>query len=299
MKFTFMKAHAKEFPIEKMAQVMGVTRCGYYEYLQRGKSKRSLEDQELIAAIKEVHQESKERYGSPRIHAELKKRGSPCSRKRVSNLMRREKIQARRRKKWKKTTQPSKKVVEIAPNHLDQKFSTDTPNKAWVSDITYVWTGEGWLYVAVVLDLFSRMVVGLSMGSTLETALVTKALRQALYRRQVIAGGLMHHSDRGCQYTSKEFKELAAKAGILLSMSDKGHCYDNAVAESFFHTLKTEEVHLSYYRTREEAKLAIFEYVEVFYNRQRLHSTLGYRSPLEYEKSWEKQQNEEVYVLSV
>ena len=210
--------------------------------------------------------------------------------------MKGEKIQAKMRKKWKKTTIASKKVVEIAPNHLDQQFSVERPNKVWVSDITYVWTTEGWLYVAVVLDLFSRKVVGLSMGDSLETELVTKALKQALYRRELATTDLMHHSDRGCQYTSKEFKELTLRHGIQISMNGKGHCYDNAVAESFFHSLKTEEVHLNRYRTREEGKAAIFEYIEVFYNRQRLHSTIGYRPPAEFEEEWE---NKIDYVLSV
>jgi transposase InsO family protein len=294
-----MKAHSQEFPVEKMATILGVSRCGYYEFLGRKCSKRALENQELTSEIKEVHKQSRGLYGSPRIHAELKKRGSSCSRKKVASLMKQEKIQAKMRKKWKRTTQPSKKVVEIAPNHLDQQFIVEEPNKVWVSDITYVWTAEGWLYVSIVLDLFSRKVVGLGMGNTLETELVTNALKQALYRRSIRANGLMHHSDRGCQYTSKEFRELSLRHGIQMSMSDKGHCYDNAVAESFFHTLKTEEVHLKHYRTREEAKTAIFEYVEVFYNRERLHSTLGYRSPKEFEEMWEKQKIEQIYVLNV
>lgn len=187
------------------------------------------------------------------MHAELKKQGISCSRKRTAKLMRKEKIQAKMRKRWKRTTLQSKKVVDIAPNHLDQQFHVEKPNKVWVSDIIYVWTAEGWLYVAVVLDLFSRKVVGLSMGASLSTELVKKALKQALYRRGVIVNKrLMHHCDRGCQYTSKEFREIAVRHGIELSMSAKGHCYDNAVVESFFHTLKTEETHLKHYRTREE-----------------------------------------------
>ena len=294
-----MKAHSKKFPIEKMAALLEVSRCGYYEFLGRKCRKRALEDKTLSEAIKEIHKKSRGTYGSPRIHAELKKQGFTSSRRRVANLMRRENIQAKMRRKWKTTTQQSKKVVELAPNHLDQQFKVEEPNKVWVSDITYVWTAEGWLYVAIVLDLFSRKVVGLSMGRTLKTKLVTKALKQALYRRAIMDGGLMHHSDRGSQYTSKEFRELTFNHGVKLSMSDRGHCYDNAVAESFFHTLKTEEVHLKQYRTREEAKQAIFEYVEVFYNRQRLHSTLGYKSPKEFEEIWEREKAEEVYVLSV
>lgn len=283
-----MKAHSKEFKIEKMADVLGVSRGGYYEFIERKPSKRALENEVLVEEIKKTHKNSRGLYGSPRLHAELRKQGQKCSRKRVSKLMKQEKIQARMRKKWKKTTQPSKKAVEIAPNHLDQQFTVNEPNKVWVSDITYVWTAEGWLYVAVVLDLFSRRVVGLSMGDRLETELVTRALKQALYRR-LINGQLMHHSDRGCQYTSKEFRDLTLSHGIRLSMSAKGHCYDNAVAESFFHTMKTEHIYLTHYRTREEAKTSIFEYIEVFYNRLRLHSTLGYMSPLEFEKAWKNQ----------
>lgn len=283
-----MKAHSKEFKIEKMADVLGVSRGGYYEFIERKPSRRALENEVLVKEIKKSHKNSRGLYGSPRLHAELRKQGKKCSRKRVSKLMKQEKIQARMRKKWKKTTQPSKKAVEIAPNHLDQQFIVNKPNKVWVSDITYVWTAEGWLYVAVVLDLFSRRVVGLSMGDRLETELVTRALKQALYRR-LINSELMHHSDRGCQYTSKEFRDLTLSHGIRLSMSAKGHCYDNAVAESFFHTMKTEHIYLTHYRTREEAKTSIFEYIEVFYNRLRLHSTLGYMSPLEFEKAWENQ----------
>jgi len=289
-----MKAHSKEFKIEKMADVLGVSRGGYYEFIERKPSKRALENEVLVEEIKKTHKNSRGLYGSPRLHAELRKQGQKCSRKRVSKLMKQEKIQARMRKKWKKTTQPSKKAVEIAPNHLDQQFTVNEPNKVWVSDITYVWTAEGWLYVAVVLDLFSRRVVGLSMGDRLETELVTRALKQALYRR-LINGELMHHSDRGCQYTSKEFRDLTLSHGIRLSMSAKGHCYDNAVAESFFHTMKTEHIYLTHYRTREEAKTSIFEYIEVFYNRLRLHSTLGYMSPLEFEKA-RKNQNVEVAI---
>jgi len=291
VRFEFIKAHSKQFPVEKMAEVLGVSRYGYYDFLRKGPSKRALENQGILEEIKKVHKKSRGTYGSPRVHAELKKQAISCSRKGTAKPMRKENM----RKRWKRTTLQSKKVVDIAPNHLDQQFHVEEPNKVWVSDITYVWTAEGWLYVAIVLDLFSRKVVGLIMGASLSTELVTKALKQALYRIGVIVNkGLMHHSDRGCRYTSKEFRELALRHGIELSMSAKGHCYDNAVAESFFHSLKTEETHLKRYRTREEGQSAIFEYVEVFYNRQRLHSTLGYISPTDFEEGWEKD-----YVLSV
>lgn len=286
-----MRAHAKEFSIEKMAKILKVSRCGYYEFLCRKPSKRASDNEALIEEIKKAYKKGRGLYGSPRIYAELKKEGKKCSRKRVAKLMKKEKIQAKMRKRWKVTTQHSKKTVEIAPNHLEQEFITEAPNKVWVSDITYVWTEEGWLYVASVMDLFSRKIVGLNMRDRLETELVTGALKQALYRRAP-KEGLMHHSDRGSQYTSGEFKELTQRHGIYLSMSAKGHCYDNAVAESFFHTLKTEETHLKRYRTREEAKLGIFEYVEVFYNRERLHSTLGYVSPEDFEKACEGQRVE-------
>lgn len=282
MRFEFMKEHEKEFNVEKMAKVFEVSRSGYYDFLKRGKSRRALENERLKSIIKEIHANSRRIYGSPRVHAKIKTRGECCSRKRVAKLMREEKIQAKMRKQWKKTTQPNEKAV-VSINHLDQNFMIEAPNKVWVSDITYVPTQEGWLYVAIVMDLFSRKVVGLSMGNRLQTELVTRALEQALLHRKV-KKGLLHHSDRGCQYTSKEFGELANRYGIKLSMSGRGHCYDNAVAESFFHTLKTEHTNFHDYRIREEAQNSIFEYVEVFYNRQRVHSTIGYLSPEEFEK---------------
>ena len=238
--------------------------------------------------IKEIHEESRGLYGSPRIHQELLRSGNKGSRKRVARLMRQEGVQSRIRKKWKTTTKSNPKA-EAAPNHVDQNFSISEPNKVWVSDITYVATEDGWLYVGVVLDLFSRRVIGLSMGETLETTLVVKALNQALCHRS-FSGELIHHSDRGCQYTSKEFKALTKTHGIKLSMSDKGHCYDNAVAESFFHTLKTEHVYLCGLKSREAVKSSIFEYVEVFYNRKRLHSTLGFATPEEHERIWQAKQ---------
>jgi transposase InsO family protein len=221
-----------------MAKIMGVSKSGYYEFLRRKKSPRQTENERIKQKIFEIYHDNRCLYGSPRIHRELKKQGEKCSRIRIARLMREEKIQAKMRKKWKTTTK-SKKGNEISPNYLNQNFKTQEPNKVWVSDITYVATEEGWLYVAIVMDLFSRKIVGLSMGEKLQTELVTKALEQAITHRQ-IKEEVMHHSDRGCQYTSKEFKDLSKKYGIKLSMSGKGHCYDNAVAESFFHTLKTE-----------------------------------------------------------
>lgn len=283
MKFLFMRDHCTEFNIGKMAKTLKVSRQGYYDFLRREPSKRNLENQRLLRKIKIAYKKGRATYGSPRIHGELKKEGEICSRKRVARLMKKENIQAKMRKKWKATTKSHPKAV-AAPNHLNQNFTVEREDQVWVSDITYIQTAEGWLYLAVFLDLFSRRIVGMSMGDSLETSLVVRALKQAVCHRGVHEG-LMHHSDRGCQYTSKEFKELTESYGILLSMSAKGRCYDNAVAESFFHTLKTEHTNHYKFKTRGEAINSIFEYVEVFYNRNRLHSFLGYNSPEEFEIS--------------
>jgi putative transposase len=279
-----MREHKKEFSIEKMAKVLGVSRSGYYDFLEKPRSGRNLEDERLKEAIKNIHEKSRRIYGSPRVHNELKKQGEKCSRRRVAKLMREEGIQAKMRKKWTRTTRVDERA-EPSATHLNQNFIVEEPDRVWVSDITYVWTEEGWLYVAIVMDLFSRKIVGLCMGERLQAELVSKALKQAIFRRG-IKEGLMHHSDRGSQYTSREFKELTDRHKIKLSMSGRGHCYDNAVAESFFHTLKTEHTNFYKYKIREEARNSIFEYVEVFYNRQRTHSTIGYQSPEAFENSW-------------
>jgi putative transposase len=281
MKFLFMRDHSTEFNIGKMAKTLRVSRQGYYEFLKREPCKRKLENQRLLEKIKITYKKGRGTYGSPRIHRELKKEGEACSRKRVARLMKKEKLQAKMRKRWKATTKVDSKAV-ASPNYLNQNFTVERENQVWVSDITYIQTAEGWLYLAVFLDLFSRRIVGMSMGESLETDLVVRALKQAICRRGVHEG-LVHHSDRGCQYTSKEFKEITAYYGIRLSMSAKGRCYDNAVAESFFHTLKTEHTSHCSYKTRDEAINSIFEYVEVFYNRSRLHSFLDYNSPEDFE----------------
>lgn len=292
-----MKRNAKGFSIEKMALILEVSRGGYYKFLKRKKSKRSSENERLTSLIKKSHKESRETYGSPRIHSELKAQGEICSRKRVANLMRQDGIRAKMVKKRKRTTIVSKKKKGVAPNLLNQNFEVTEPNKVYASDITYIGTEEGWLYLSVTLDLFSRKVIGISMESRLESSLSTKALRQALkHRKRGCENEIMHHSDRGIQYTSERFHELAKENKIKLSMSGKGLCYDNAVVESFFHTLKTEHVSFERYRTREEAMVSLFEYIEIFYNRKRRHSTLGYLSPEEFE---EKYQRENKRVLCV
>jgi transposase InsO family protein len=281
-----MKEHAKEFRIEKMALVFQVSISGYYVYVQRGLSLRDKEDQKLVDQIKQIYQEGRKMYGSPRVHAVLQRRGVPCSRKRVAKLMREHGIAAKMRKSWKRTTKQGKR--KAAANLVKQEFIKEEPNHTWVSDITYVKTKEGWLYLSAVIDLFSRKVVGLSMGERIDTNLIERAVRQALCHRHPYQG-LIHHSDRGSQYTSEEFEKLAKENGIVLSMSSTGNCYDNAVAESFFHTLKTEHIYQEKFATREEAKRSIFEYIEVFYNRQRAHSFLGYLSPEQFEQNWSKQ----------
>lgn len=265
-----------------MVRILGVARSGYYQYIRKKPSNRQQDNQLLLEATRAIFTTHRETYGSPRIHAELIAQGMLCSRNRVARLMRKAHLVAKMRKCFKRTTRVDGKH-KVANNLLRQDFIAAKPNQKWVSDITYVKTQEGWLYVAIVLDLFSRRVVGLAMGESLHTSLVLKALQQALWRRKPTYG-LCHHSDRGCQYTSEAYQNLLAANGIACSMSGTGNCYDNAVAESFFHTLKTESVSFTRYATREEAKSSIFEYIEVFYNNQRRHSTLGYLSPTEFER---------------
>lgn len=279
-----MKAHRHEFPIEKMAKTLGVSRSGYYKYINRADSIRILANKALLDAIKKVYKQSRGVYGSPRIHRVLKKAGYSASRKRIARLMRENCIQSKIRKKWKPATPKTtnKENIVVAPNLLQQNFEATTENLIWVSDITYIHTNESWLYVAAILDLYSRKIVGLAMSNKSDTELTLQALKQAICHRQP-KPGLIVHSDRGCQYTSSQYREFVKKCSIVQSMSAKGNCYDNAPMESFFHTLKTEHVFFCNYLTREQAKRSIFEYIEIFYNRQRLHSALDYLSPVEFE----------------
>jgi transposase InsO family protein len=289
MKFEFMKKYQDEFSIEKMSMLFNISRSSYYQFIQAIPSKRRLENKRLLEKIKAIHKESRETYGSPRIHAALLSQGELFSRKRISALMKKEGIVAKMKKRFRVTTKANPKAVS-APNLLKQNFTAEKPNQRWVADFTYVATQEGWLYVATVLDLFSRRIVGLAMSDRMTTDLVSKALQQALIHRQPPAN-LIHHSDRGCQYTSQAFQALLKKRNIVASMSGIGNCYDNATQESFYHTLKTEHVYFEFYKTREQAIESIFEYVEVFYNRKRSHSTLGYLSPDMFEKQWYQKEN--------
>jgi len=266
-----------------MCRALEVTRSGYYAYKRRPKSQRLVDNEKLIIEIRRVFMENDSNYGSPRIWNQLNNvERIRCSENRVARVMRESGIAAVQRRKFRVTTN-SKHGYPVWPNVLNRNFVVEKPNEVWVSDITYVWTLEGWLYVSTVLDLFSRGIVGLAMDKTIADTLTTQAMRQAIMRRNP-AKGLICHTDRGSQYAGNDFKAILAENEFVGSMSRKGDCWDNAVAESFFHTLKVELVHRNKFRTREEAKRMIFKYVEMYYNRRRAHSTLGNLSPFEYER---------------
>lgn len=278
-----MKRYSAEFSIIKMAKVFNVSRAGYYRYISEKVSQRYTENKELAMKIKLIFENSRRNYGSPRIHAVLKNNGESCSRKRVAKIMKQNKLQAKTLKRWKPSSKTTTDISKVSPNLLNQNFTTNKSNVAWVLDITYVKTAEGWLYVSTVLDLYSRKIVGICMDCHANADLILRSLRQAICHRSP-SSGLILHSDRGTQYTSNKYKTFAQQNGFITSMSAKGNCYDNAVIESFFHTLKTEHVFFYKFKTRKEAVRSIFEYVEVFYNRQRIHSTLNFLSPQEFEQ---------------
>jgi transposase InsO family protein len=266
-----------------MCRTLEVSRSGYYAYKKRPKSQRRLDNEKLLIEIRRVFLDNESNYGSPRIWNELNNiQGIRCSENRIARVMRANSIVAVQKRKFRVTTN-SKHDYPVWPNVLNRNFVVEKPNAVWVSDITYVWTFEGWLYVAAILDLFSRGIVGLAMDKTIADTLTTQAMRQAILRRDP-PKGLICHTDRGSQYAGNDFKAILAQKEFIGSMSKKGDCWDNAVAESFFHTLKVEMIHRNKFRTRDEAKRKIFEYVEMYYNRKRAHSTLGFLSPFEFEK---------------
>jgi len=277
-----VKQYRKDYPVRVSCRVLEVSPSGYYRWLSAPPSRRELENVSLIRAIEQIHDSSRKTYGSPRVHAQLNAMGKSCGRGRVERLMRRYGIRSKLKRRFRKTTD-SVHSQRISPNLVQRNFAVKKPNKIWVSDVTYLWTNEGWLYLAVTLDLFSRRVVGWSMSERLTTALVLEALDSALNTRQV-NDELIHHSDRGKEYASYEFRARIKRQGIRQSMSRRADCWDNAVAESFFHTLKGELAQRQSFPTRREARSKVFEWIEVFYNRQRLHSTLGYQAPAVYEK---------------
>jgi transposase InsO family protein len=282
VKYQFIAAHRAEFEITVMCRVLAVSRSGYYAWLKRPTSSRKMADQELSQQIKEIHHHSRQTYGSPRIQAELAENGVNCGHNRVARLMRDEELWAKQKRKFKVTTTDSAHNYPVAPNLLNQDFTASRPNEKWLVDITYIPTAEGWLYLAVVMDLYSRRIVGWAMSDSLERHLVIVALHMALTMRQP-PPGLLHHSDRGSQYASEDYQAWLTKYQIQGSMSRTGNCYDNAPMESFFATLKTELVHHCHYQTKAEAKTDIFEYIELFYNRFRRHSALHYQSPVNFE----------------
>jgi putative transposase len=281
--FPFIEQHKDVWPIRLLCDTLGVSSAGFYAWRSRPRSDQQQRRDALLVEIAAIHAEAKQRYGSPRIHAELKAKGVACCVNTVAKLMHDNDIRAKTARRFKHTTD-SNHPLPVADNLLDRQFDAQAPNERWVADITYIPTREGWLYLAVVEDLYSRMVVGWSMGDTMTSRLVVDALEMAVQRR-LPDEGLLAHSDRGSQYASEHYQRLLAKHGIECSMSGVGQCWDNAPMESFFASLKKELVHHEDYQSRAEARASIFEYIETFYNPKRRHSSLGFVSPAEYEQA--------------
>jgi transposase InsO family protein len=282
VKFAFIRTGLGDFPIDRVCQVLGVSRSGYYAWRDRPASDRTRRREELAAKVHVVHAQNRQIYGSPRLTVALAAQGERVCQNTVARIMHDEGLRAKAKKKFVPRTTDSAHGQPVAPNLLERHFETAAPNRKWAGDITYIPTEEGWLYLAGILDLHSRKIVGWSMADHLQADLVLDALEMAIARRRP-RRGLVHHSDRGVQYACDDYQGLLARHGMQVSMSGKGDCWDNAVMESFWGTLKTELVHHEHYRTREEARASIFEYIEVFYNRKRLHSSLGYVSPETFE----------------
>jgi putative transposase len=281
VRFAFIATEKAHFPVALLCRTLEVSRSGFYAWKHRPQAARTLRDQSLGLEIAAIFAESHRRYGSPRVHAQLRAAGHRTGRKRVARLMRAAGLRARERRRFRCTTD-SRHGMAIRENLLARRFTVTAPNTRWATDITYLWTLEGWLYLAVMLDLFSRRVVGWSVSERLERGLALDALKMALEARRP-SQGMLHHSDRGSQYASHEYQALLAEHGIVSSMSRRANCWDNAVAESFFASLKMELVYQTRWRTKDEARSALFEYIEVFYNPRRRHSALGYKSPAEFE----------------
>jgi putative transposase len=281
MRYRFISDHREIFRVGRMCNILDVSRSGYYAWLKRPESLRKKENRKLAIQIKVIHGKKRKIYGSPRIHKELNENGVKCSRNRVARIMKQEGIRAIVPRKYKATTD-SKHSLPVAPNLLKQDFDIKEPNKVWLADITYISTLEGWLYLAAVMDLGCRRIKGWAMSERLTKELALDALKMAVCNHPKTAG-VIHHSDRGSQYASTEYQKLLKNNGLICSMSRKGNCWDNAPMESFFHTLKTEWVYGFKYNTRREAKDSLFEYIEIFYNRQRRHSALQYMNPCQYE----------------
>jgi putative transposase len=287
-----MKENRKNYPMWLMCKILEVSRAGYYHWEKRKTSCRNIEDWRLLEMIRYHYNRSRGTYGLPRIYAAIRKEGLKINKKKIARLMREGKIRAKTKRKFKITTVQNTKAA-ASKNILKGNFNSKKENRIWTSDITYLWTKEGWLYLAVIMDVYSRKIVGWSLSSSLSAELVIKALMMAIVHRKP-EEGIIVHSDRGSQYTSNAVRKLLKSYQITQSMSSTGNCYDNAITESFFHTLKTELIFWNNYQTREEAKRSIFEYIEVFYNRERLHSALNYLSPFEFEMKNRKELIENV-----
>ncbi len=281
MRYEFIRQQTGRFSVRQMCAVLGVSRGGYYDWHERSDSQRVREDRRLTAHIRSIFREYRSCYGSPRVHQELRRRKIRCSRKRVARLMRQEGLQARRRRRFRVTTRAAE-GRPAAPNLLDRRFTVHTLDEVWLGDLTYLWTSEGWLYLAVLMDMCSRRIVGWAVSETMSDDLTLRALDSSLEHRQPGAG-LMHHTDRGSQYTSSEYRARLEQRGVQISMSRKGNCWDNAPIESFFSTLKIELG--DRFSSRTAARTALFDYIEVFYNRRRMHSSLEHQSPVEFEQA--------------
>jgi putative transposase len=284
VKFAFIKEHLTEFPVNATCDALAVSRSGYYAWVSRPPSNQARRRLELSEKIRAAHAENRQIYGSPRLFHLLASRGVEVCQNTVAKLMKQQGICAKAKRKFVPATTDSKHGQPLADNLLDRQFHADLPDQKWAADITYIPTDQGWLYLAGVIDLCTRKIVGWSMADHMRTELVADALEMAIARRQP-GQGLLHHSDRGVQYASDQYMHLLQSHGMQASMSGKGDCWDNAVAESFWATLKNELVNHERYATREQARQSIFEYIEVFYNRKRLHSSLGYQSPEAFEAS--------------
>jgi transposase InsO family protein len=279
----FIEGHKSIFEIRRMCSIFGVGEPAYYAWKKRPECKRRIENKDLLIKIKAIYEENHKVYGSPRITAALKANGEKCGKKRIARIMKENGITARTKKKFRFYTKTLKEE-EAEKNILERNFAPDEPNKVWVSDITYIPTQSGWLFLCIIIDLYSRKVVGWSMSGKINTEIVIRAFEMAFLNRKP-EKGLIFHSDRGLQYASKDFKEHLMAKGLIQSMSRKGNCWDNACAESFFHSLKSEKIYFYTFRSPVEARSVVFQYIELFYNRKRLHSFLGYKNPEEFEKN--------------
>jgi putative transposase len=284
MRFKFIDQHRQQFPVRLLCRVLAVAPAGYYAWRRRPIAARQVRAGVLIESIRQVHAQSRGVYGSPRVHRQLRRQGTSCCENTVAKLMKQHQIRSRIRRRFKVRTTDSNHRYPIAPNTLARNFARRRPDQAWAADITFIPTQQGWLFLCAVIDLCSRRIVGWSLSDHLRAAAAMDALKMALKERKP-ESGLLHHSDRGVQYACGEYRRLLQDHGLKSSMSRSGNCYDNAVMESFFKTLKVELVHHEHYLTHQQARQSLYEYIEIFYNRQRLHSALDYQSPCTYEQA--------------